>query len=473
MDIKELGEKLSIYERIDIYDLEQAGQEYEFCFVTELVRDGKKYEAWQIHERVDNRAGKLIKDRAVYEKVAEKLLKQFPNFDITVTSRKYKYAPEMQEECLLCIPVEIDEFYHFMVGDKFKIEGVKGICTIKDYDERTQTYDYETEDGNILSFNSDDMSSITLLESTNEEWCYVGGGSWEIELPSDIIDSICHSGENLDDVEAALKDERVRKELDRFTDEEIDKFFDYTSLDMTDEEKATKTRHEKERYIVWDAAYGAFDDPERITDEEMNFAIDLYKKNGMLFLDDEDGKKAYDILYRAGYTLKQDGDVAHCIELNKIGAGFIKESVEDEVKDHENLAPEVNAEKLAKEIENQKDEKPKMATGHKKVWKEIAGKIELDKEEKNITKQVEESIASRIVSELDKINEDDIAVFNGPDEELYEVSAKIVKYPTGYYINFLDGKDGNGNLISQAGSYESEEEAREMLKKLRTDYKEI
>ena len=47
MDIKELGEKLSIYERIDIYDLEQAGQEYEFCFVTELVKDGKN---WKISE---------------------------------------------------------------------------------------------------------------------------------------------------------------------------------------------------------------------------------------------------------------------------------------------------------------------------------------------------------------------------------------------------------------------------------------
>ena len=52
--------------------------------------------------------------------------------------------------------------------------------------------------------------------------------------------------------------------------------------------------------------------------EELNKAIELYKLHGMLFLDDEDGKNAYEVLYNAGYTLKKSGDVASCIELNKL-----------------------------------------------------------------------------------------------------------------------------------------------------------
>lgn len=61
--------------------------------------------------------------------------------------------------------------------------------------------------------------------------------------------------------------------------------------------------------------------------EELKNAKDLYKKHGMLFLDDEDGKNAYDVLYNAGYTMKKDGDVAHCIELNKL-----RESRADKVR---------------------------------------------------------------------------------------------------------------------------------------------
>ena len=49
-------------------------------------------------------------------------------------------------------------------------------------------------------------------------------------------------------------------------------------------------------------------------------AIDLYKKHGMLFLDDAEGKKAYRDLLNAGYTMKKNsaGDVAYCIELDRM-----------------------------------------------------------------------------------------------------------------------------------------------------------
>ena len=49
-------------------------------------------------------------------------------------------------------------------------------------------------------------------------------------------------------------------------------------------------------------------------------AIDLYKKHGMLFLDDAEGKKAYRDLLNAGYTMKKNsaGDVAYCVELDRM-----------------------------------------------------------------------------------------------------------------------------------------------------------
>ena len=52
----------------------------------------------------------------------------------------------------------------------------------------------------------------------------------------------------------------------------------------------------------------------------VNRAKNLYKKNGMLFLDTDEGKNAYDALYNAGYTMKKkpNGDVAYCIELEKL-----------------------------------------------------------------------------------------------------------------------------------------------------------
>ena len=194
-----------------------------------------------------------------------------------------------------------------------------------------------------------------LLKETNEAWGTMGGGSWELEIPDELVDDICTSGDNEPAVREALKDERIRKQFDKFTDEEIDKIFDYDGFDMTDEEKASKTREEKEMYILWGAAWNASENS-------------------------------------------------------------LDESVEDDVKDHKNLAPEVDADKLKKEIENKKEEKPKMALT-KKLWKEITGKIELDKEDKKITKQVEESIASKLISELDSINEGKLpnGAFDIPD----------------------------------------------------------
>lgn len=57
-----------------------------------------------------------------------------------------------------------------------------------------------------------------------------------------------------------------------------------------------------------------------VNEDSAKKAIDLYKKHGMLFLDDAEGKKAYRDLLNAGYTMKKNsaGDVAYCIELDRM-----------------------------------------------------------------------------------------------------------------------------------------------------------
>lgn len=66
---------------------------------------------------------------------------------------------------------------------------------------------------------------------------------------------------------------------------------------------------------------------------------------------------------------------------------------------------------------------------------------------------------------------DDIAIYNAPETETYEMSAIIRKYGNGkYYINFQDKRNGEGNTIGTAGGYETEKEARAMMKRLRPDY---
>ena len=62
------------------------------------------------------------------------------------------------------------------------------------------------------------------------------------------------------------------------------------------------------------------EDFEETESQEVKDAIDLYKKNGLLLLDDEEGKKAYDVLFNAGYTMKKNnaGDVAHVVEFDRM-----------------------------------------------------------------------------------------------------------------------------------------------------------
>ena len=94
-------------------------------------------------------------------------------------------------------------------------------------------------------------------ESLNEEW--VATGSYmELDIPTEVIDDICHSGSN-DEAVATACAGPLREQLDSFTDEEIDKAFREIGFDKSEEEINAMTRQEKEHYLVWDLAWDAFD----------------------------------------------------------------------------------------------------------------------------------------------------------------------------------------------------------------------
>ena len=73
------------------------------------------------------------------------------------------------------------------------------------------------------------------------------------------------------------------------------------------------------RYMPVEAVLNKLEEA-KINENSAKKAIDLYKKHGMLFLDDAEGKKAYRDLLNAGYTMKKNsaGDVAYCIELDRM-----------------------------------------------------------------------------------------------------------------------------------------------------------
>lgn len=253
-----------MHETVDLWDLKSVLNDYECSYVTDLTKDGELFTAWFLHEKDDRGlTGKQIKDEKIYNEVAERLRKEFPNENIVVTSRQYKYAPEQKAEFMLLLPVTgSKEFNNLKPGDKFTMEGYKGTCEVV---ERTEDGNWECKaptvgDGwTYFDLYVEDMDKVTLLvdESLNEEW--VASGSYmELDIPSEVIDDICHSGSN-DEAVAAACAGPLREQLDAFTDEEIDKAFREIGFDKSEEEINAMTRQEKEHYLVWDLAWSAFD----------------------------------------------------------------------------------------------------------------------------------------------------------------------------------------------------------------------
>ena len=348
----------------------------------------------------------------------------------------------------------------------------------------------------------------SLKETLNEEWLYDGSGVIEFEVPSEIIDSICTQGSNdvaVEEVCAGI----LRKQLDEISTEDINYVFKEYGFDMPAEEKARLSRQEKEHYIVWALCWDAFDRRAEELPESFDALHEGYpKKSVRKEIDAEDdlvkvfngeeeiyaGLEDYEPMKDENW--KWDSN-EKCYVLDNYKK-FCYESLNetsDELVNAVSLARKRNSIKAHDDFRHVDD----MVTAEKEeVYKKYIGKpnkqAELNSEIAQINakydelikelsdKSVEadkklernkELVAKRNarLSKNESLHSGDVAIFNAPDTELYEVSAVIRKYGNGkYYINFQDRKNGEGNTISTAGAYETEKEAMDAMKRLRPDY---
>lgn len=94
-----------------------------------------------------------------------------------------------------------------------------------------------------------------------EKKCYYYVDSLgEIWLHKSDVENICHPGPNDDDVEAALSDEKLSRQFDAFSDEELRKAV--IEIGVEKDEAETMSRDTLISYVVWDVAYDLLDDEE-------------------------------------------------------------------------------------------------------------------------------------------------------------------------------------------------------------------
>lgn len=255
----------------DYYDVKSIlGDDYTLAYVTTLSsKDGKRYEAWQIGT-YNNHNFKEIKDEQMYKDTLEKLKKKFPNEDIRITSRQYKYAPEQKPEWLLLLPEEVD------------------------IDEENTKFDRELLYGYI-------------------------GGSLELAMTRDMVAQICHSGSNDAAVDAVKEMPEIREQLDAISDEELRRDMRWAGLDMNQAEFDSLTRPELESYLVWIAAWSIFEDEEysKLFETDMSdMGQSPIKPMGVNKVKNEDWKKSK---YTSSWQLDGDGAYAKITALTDNG----------------------------------------------------------------------------------------------------------------------------------------------------------
>ena len=112
-----------------------------------------------------------------------------------------------------------------------------------------------------------------MLERNKAYRVYDSSGEIELVIKGDDLLNIAQSGDNAPAVEECLNSRSVRKQLEKLSDDVINKAFDYVGFDMTDEEARQLTRDDKLEYIIWNIAWDIADggqQPEEITDEQIN-----------------------------------------------------------------------------------------------------------------------------------------------------------------------------------------------------------
>ena len=202
-----------------------------------------------------------------------------------------------------------------------------------------------------------------------------------------------------------------------------------------------------------------YDDEE---DEKVKQAIKLYKKHGMLFLDDEEGRDAFDTLYNAGYTMKKDRHLGHCIELNRLVPFESVNDEEDEEINEDILLPKATEDETfvaKKKLENDKEEDEESERISESMDALIKSILE------SADAKSEQEIYAEEISEADESNDMDNMVC------LYDGSGSIeIEAPKDLVIEV--GKSGDNsdavnnlkNAVQDKISQYSDDELKSVLK---------
>ena len=141
--------------------------------------------------------------------------------------------------------------------DMFKVEGCASAeeAVAKFKEEIMKKFDVTCELRPIPAEMIEKMEANKIVE----EYVTTGSGYVELDISDELVDKICTTGSNDAAVEEACAGE-LREQLDKYSAEQIQKAFDDCGIDMTDEERESLTRQEKEHYIVWCLAWNLYDE---------------------------------------------------------------------------------------------------------------------------------------------------------------------------------------------------------------------
>lgn len=119
--------------------------------------------------------------------------------------------------------------------------------------------DEETYENKELLKVAKQALNTTKAESLLSQFKEVFAGNLDIDIPGKVWRAITTTGENDIAVEEGLKDPYIAEQFAKLTDEQIDTEYLELAADITDEEFAKLTRHEKEAFILWSLAWNISD----------------------------------------------------------------------------------------------------------------------------------------------------------------------------------------------------------------------
>lgn len=302
-----------IKKKASFFDISKyVGPDYKCSYIGEFDKDGSPYLGWII----ENENGSRIQDRSVVENIANNLRETFPGKNIYVTSRQYRYAPELVDFMIMVEDAGKREFSKLKPGVKFYInDDPDRIYEVEElYNEYVWTCSSTNEDGSIdenINISMDDLEPGITVTYTPEE-------TKEETTEDDKSASIEGNLEKKADEEPSVPQETIQKYKEQgFVEKgtpEYDEFYNAGfTLKQSARPGATNVYYvmEIERQLdeqVDEQAQRDIDLLYKLRDKEITREDgDLYNKTINELLDSDTVHAAFLLYYK--FITKKDGDL--------------------------------------------------------------------------------------------------------------------------------------------------------------------